>query len=180
MGCLFLAGCRTPGASAPAATDDASTGPVSCPAGEPERAGLSNFGAYIGTWQANHRQVPQSESYYTSATVPGRVTVRCRNDGYVVVEEIRLMFHVTAGAAFQIALSELPADATRVYDHAHAGCRSLQYQSARLAQQLGAHDSDGLADIRFRSDGATYNPASVSFVMIDAFDKLGADRGVCA
>jgi hypothetical protein len=177
---MVLVGCRTPGASTPAAADNSSAGPVSCPAGQPDRSGLSNFGAYIGTWQANHLQVPQSTSYYTNATVPGRVTVRCSTDGYVVVEEIHLMFHVTAGGAFQIALSELPADATKVYDHAHAGCRSLQYKSPRLAQQLGSHDGDGLADIRFRGDGATYNPTSVSFLMIGVIDKLGADAGVCA
>lgn len=146
----------------------------------PERSGLSNFGAYIGTWQANHRQVPQSTTYYTNATVPGRVTVRCSADGYVVVEEIRLMFHVTAGGAFQIALTELPADATKVYDHAHRGCRSVQYQSPRLAEQLGAVDGDGLADIKFHSDGAAYNPASVSLVIIDLRERLGLDTGTCS
>ena len=178
MGCLVLVGCRTPGAPATAPT--AGGGTIECPADKQERTGLNNFGAYIGTWQANHRQVPESTAYYTTATVPGRVTVRCSTNGYVVVEEIRLMFHVTAGAAFQIALTELPADATNVYDHSHAGCRSLQYRSPRLADQLGADDRDGLADIKFQSDEATYNTASVSLIVIDVLDKLGADTGACA
>ncbi|TMC52831.1 MAG: hypothetical protein E6J20_10140 [Chloroflexi bacterium] len=90
------------------------------------------------------------------------------------------MFHVTAGGAFQIALSELPADATNVYDHPHAGCRSLQYRSPRLADQLGADDRDGLADIKFQSDAAAYNTASVSLIVIDVLDKLGADTSACA
>jgi len=175
---VVLVGCRTPGATT--ATTTAAAAPVDCPEGKPQRVGLNNFGAYIGTWQASHRQVPQSTSYYASGTVPGRVTVWCSADGYVVAEEFRLAFHVTAGAAFQIALTELPADSTKVYDHLHPACRSLQYRSARLAEQLGADDRDGLADIKFQGDGATYGTASVSLVRIDLADKLGADAGVCA
>jgi len=152
---------------------------VDCPAGKPQRIGLSNFGAYIGTWQASHRQVPQTTSYYTTATVPGRVTVWCSADGYVVAEEIRLTFHVTAGGAFQIALTELPADSTKLYDHLHAGCRSLQYRSSRLAEQLRGDDGDGLADIRFHGDGPNYSAASISLVRIDLGEKLGADTGAC-
>ena len=180
MGCLLLAACRTPGA-APGPTPAAQApSPVECPAGKAERTGLDNFGAYIGTWQASHRQVPQSASYYTSGTVPGRVTVRCSADGYVVAEEIRLMFHVTAGGAFQIALTELPADATKVFDHVHAGCRSLQYRSPRLAEQLGAEGGDGLADISFHGDSASYSAASISLIRIDLGHRLGADAGACA
>ena len=58
MGCLVLVGCRTPGAPATAPT--AGGGTIECPADKQERTGLNNFGAYIGTWQANHRQVPES------------------------------------------------------------------------------------------------------------------------
>jgi hypothetical protein len=178
---LVLVGCRTPGAAPGTATTTAAgVAPVDCPAGKAQRIGLNNFGAYIGTWQASHRQVPQSTSYYTTATVPGRVTVWCSADGYVVAEEIQLMFHVASGGAFQIALTELPADSTKVYDHLHAGCRSLQYQSARLAEQLGADDGEGVADIRFQGDGPAYSAASISLVRIDLGEKLGADTGACA
>ena len=171
---MVLVGCRTPGAAtATATTTAAGAAPMDCPAGKPQRTGLSNFGAYIGTWQASHRQVPQSTSYYTTATVPGRVTVWCSADGYVVAEEIHLTFHVPAGGAFQIALTELPADSTKVYDHLHAGCRSLQYRSSRLAEQLGDDDGDGLADIRFHGDGPNYSAASISLVRIDLGRKVG-------
>lgn len=90
------------------------------------------------------------------------------------------MFHVTAGGAFQIALTELPADSMKVYDHVHAACRSLQYRSPRLAEQLGAGGSDGLADISFQGDGPNYSAASISLIRIDLGHKLGADGGACA
>lgn len=174
------AACRTPSAAAVPTPAAQAPSLVECPTGKAERAGLDNFGAYIGTWQASHRQVPESASYYTNATVPGRVTVRCSTGGYVVAEEIRLMFHVTAGGAFQIALTELPADSMKVYDHVHAGCRSLQYRSPRLAEQLGAGGGDGLADISFQGDGPNYGAASISLIRIDLGHKLGADAGACA
>jgi hypothetical protein len=35
------------------------------------------------------------------------------------------------------ALSDIPDDALKIYDHTHRGCRTLQYASAKLAHQLG-------------------------------------------
>ena len=46
LACLGMLACSVPGRPTAAATTQ-QTGPVACPDGKPDRAGLSNFGAYI-------------------------------------------------------------------------------------------------------------------------------------
>jgi len=150
-----------------------------CPDGKPVRAGLQNFGAYIGTWQANRPHDFQFPSDYVIGTIAGRVTVHCSNDGYVIVEEIRPVFASPAGQAVRVALTDVPDDGQKVYDHVHARCRLLQYSSLELARQLGSDDPDGRVDIMLQSDGTAYNAASIKLIKMDLSDRLGADTRAC-
>ena len=124
---LILAACNAPGVSRASSSPDSTHDPgqVDCPAGKPARSGLQNFGAYIGTWDANHEHDPQVPAEYAIGSIPGRVEVRCSNDGYVVVERIRPQLQSPAGQALRVGLTDLPDDAEKVYDHTHAGCRVL-------------------------------------------------------
>jgi hypothetical protein len=178
---LAAPGCSAPFASrpSPSAVTPQNQGGVECPDGKPARSGLQNFGAYIGTWDANHVHDGQVTTDYVIGSIPGRVAVRCTDTGYVIVEMIAPRFQSPAGQALRVALTDLPDDAEKVYDHTHAGCRVLQYRSAKLALQLGAADQDGRVDIVFRSETATYNPGAVRSIDLDVFDVLGADTRAC-
>lgn len=178
---IGLGACQPPGraTASPAATQPRDAGAVDCPVGKPERDGLSNFGAYIGTWDANHVHDGQVTTDYVIGSIPGRVAVRCTDTGYVIVEMIAPRFQSPAGQALRVALTDLPDDAEKVYDHTRVGCRVLQYRSAKLARQLGAADRDGRVDIVFRSETATYNPGAVRSIDLDVFDVLGADTRAC-
>ena len=178
---VVCAACSVPGTASrsPAPVNMDTTTQFACPAGAPARSGLQNFGAYIGTWDANHEHDPQVPAEYPIGSIPGRVEVRCSNDGYVVVERIRPQLQSPAGQALRVALTDLPDDAEKVYDHTHAGCRVLQYTSAKLAHQLGAEDNDGRVSIVFRSDGGTYNAAAVRVIDLDLFERLGSDTRAC-
>ena len=155
-----------------------SEGSVECPSGKPARGGLQNFGAYIGTWDGNHPRDPATNAAYRIGIVSGDVEVRCSSDGYVVSETMRPLFHSPEGQAVRVALTDLPDDSDKVYDHLHAGCRVMQYRSAKLARQLGADDRDGRVDIVFTSDGGTYTGV-VKTILLDLWDKLGADTRAC-
>ncbi|TME01291.1 MAG: hypothetical protein E6I71_15735, partial [Chloroflexi bacterium] len=134
------AACQQPSAAfhSTAPTTRSAPAVAQCPNGKPPRMGLQNFGAYIGTWQANRPHDVQFPSDYTIGTLTGRVTVRCSTTGYVIVEEIRPVFGSPAGQAVRVALTDIPTDGQKVYDHVHARCRLLQYISRELARQLGA------------------------------------------
>jgi len=175
------AACQQPSAAFHSATPSTSSAPAvaQCPDGKPARTGLQNFGAYIGTWQANRPHDVQFPSDYTIGTLTGRVTVRCSTTGYVIVEEIRPVFGSPAGQAVRVALTDIPTDGQKVYDHVHARCRLLQYISRELARQLGADDPDGRVDIMFQSDGNAYNSASVKLIRMDLLDALGSDTRPC-
>lgn len=178
--CVSVVACAPPGVSkspAPATTNAA--GSISCPDGKPARAGLDNFGAYIGTWQSNRGHDTVKSAEYAIGIVPGYVAVRCSDDGFVVEEEIHPRFQSPAGQALRIALTDIPDDSNKVYDHVHAGCRVFQYTSNKLAHQLGVDDVDGRVDIVFESDNGTYNPASVKVILMDLYDRLGADTRDC-
>jgi hypothetical protein len=177
--CLAIAAC-TPGlSSSSSASSTHDPGNVACPSGKSDRAGLLNFGAYIGTWQNNRRHDSPLSGDYVIGMVPGYVAVRCSNDGFVVQEEIHPRFQSPAGQALRIALTEIPDDSNEVYDHAHAGCRVFQYSSTKLAHQLGADDADGRVNIVFEGDSGTYNPAAVRVILMDLYDRLGADTRGC-
>jgi hypothetical protein len=170
----------TPGpTSSPSAASTHDPGNVECPSGKAERAGLVNFGAYIGTWQTNRGHDGALSSYYMIGMVPGYVAVRCSNDGVVVQEEIHPRFQSPAGQALRIAPTEIPYDSNKVYDHVHTGCRVLQCSSGALAHQLGADDADGRVNIVFEGDGGTYNLAAVRVILMDLYDRLGADTRGC-
>lgn len=130
-----------------------------CPDGLPQQPGLTGFGAYIGTWQANHQRLPQSTDY-AFATGSGRVGVRCSESNYVIGESITWKFGIPSGRALQFALTDLPVDAMKIYDHAHSECRTLQYRSAKLAAQLRHDDSAGLVDITVQGSGVDLRVAS--------------------
>ena len=182
LACLVLTACFVPGrptTASPAAVKTHDAGSVACPDGKSARAGLANFGAYIGSWQNAHRRDPQASSGYVIGTIPGRVVVNCSNDDYVIAEAISPRSHVPAGLALRLALSDLPDDAAKVYEHAHTRCHVLQYQSTKLAQQLGPDDIDGRATIIFESQASTYNAAAVNLILIDVIDTLGEDTTGC-
>lgn len=123
---------------------------AACPDGLPQRPGLTGFGAYIGTWQANHSRIPDSADYAIAAG-SGRVGVRCSLSNHVIAESITLTFHVPTGRALQFALTDLPSDAKKIYDHTHDACRSLQYRSSTLSAQMPLDDRVGLVDITISS-----------------------------
>jgi hypothetical protein len=178
--CLLLAACRTmpdlsPGQAPTAAPD---TALVACPDGLPSQPGLTDFGAYIGTWQANHARISQSADYVIAADL-GRVGVRCDASNFVVAEDFTLTFQVPAGRAVQFALTDLPADSRKIYDHTHPACRSLQYQSRDIAAQLPGDDHAGLVNITLRSPSRTYNLSAISMVQVRIATSLGADSTQC-
>lgn len=177
---VLLVACQPPGSSTtPAAVTARNGGDLECPDGKPARPGLQNFGAYIGTWAANRPHDRSVTTDYAIGIVPGHVAVRCTNDGFVVVERIHPQFQMPAGTAVRVALSDLPEDSDKVYDHTHASCRVLQYRSQLLSQQLRAADDDGSVDIVFTSETSTYNAAAVKTIVLDLYDKLGADTRAC-
>jgi len=145
----------------------------------PARDGLSNFGAYIGAWQATHQPDPGVPGAYKLGGAQGRIEIRCSADGFVIAEEIHPRNQTVAGLALRLALSEIPDDGRRIYDHTHRGCRTLQYESAKLAHQLGANDRDGHVGFSLESDGPDYNSASVTLIRIDVSDVLGGDSRPC-
>ena len=173
--------CQTSGSSyaSPSARSTHDPGNVECPDGKSARNGLANYGAYIGTWQSNRRHDTATPSDYVIGSIPGHVAVRCSSDDYVIVEEIHPLFQSPAGQALRVALTELPDDSEKVYDHRHAGCRVLQYRSQKLADQLGADDNDGRVDIVFESEGSAYNAGAIKVILMDLFDSLGADTRDC-
>src|SRR5690348_17500723 len=178
--CLLLAACRTmpdlahnPG---PSAAPDARL--VACPDGLPSRPGLTDFGAYIGTWQANHPRIPQSTDYAIAAD-SGHVGVQCNAANYVVAEDFTLTFQVPGGRAVQFALTDLPADSRKIFDHTHSACRTLQYQSNKLAAQLPTDDHLGLVDITLRSSSRTFNSSAIAIVAIRIATSIGDDSPQC-
>lgn len=178
---LLIAACSLPGSASapPHAVTAPSPTALACPDGQPARAGLANFGAYIGTWQSTHSRDPEIAADYKLGAAPGHVGVKCSADGFVVEEQIHPLNQTPAGSALRIALTDVPDDARKIYDHQHASCRTLQYASAQLAQQLAADDRDGHLSITFESDGPNYNPASVTVIRIDVADILGGDSERC-
>jgi hypothetical protein len=171
--------CSPPGSASTSPVAAARTpAAIACPDGKPPRDGLANFGAYIGTWQSGHARYPQSVTDYQLGQVPGRVEVRCSADDLVIEEQINPRDQTPAGSALRIALTDLPDDARKIYDHLHLDCRTLQYASAKLARQLAADDPDGHVSVTLDSDGR-YNPASVTVIRIDVVDLLGGDSERC-
>ena len=181
LGLAIAVACQAPGtaSSSPSAVSTRDAGSIDCPSGKAARAGLQNFGAYIGTWDANRPHDPTVASDYVIGIVPGHVSVRCSTDDFVVVEQLHPRFQAPAGTAVRVALTELPDDSEKVYDHTHPACRVLQYRSHQLAQQLGADDPDGRVDIVFTSESIAYNSAAVTTIVLDLGDRLGADARSC-
>src|SRR5438876_293214 len=70
-------------------------------------------------------------------------TVRCSNDGRVIVVERHKFPPVPAEVALSGAKSELPTDVKVVYDVTQAQCRNVQFQSQALATEMGADDLEG-------------------------------------
>jgi hypothetical protein len=178
--CLLPVACHTmPNLSHnPAQSAAPEAGLVACPDGLPSQPGLTDFGAYIGTWQAYHARIPASGDYVIAADL-GRVDVQCDAANYVVAEDFTLTFQVPGGRAVQFALTDLPADSRKIFDHVHQACRSLQYQSQKIAAQLPADDRGGLVDITMRSPTRTYNLSAISTVDVRIASLLGDDSRPC-
>lgn len=179
--CTAGVSCQAPGpthSSPAAAVTSHDPGDVVCPDGRPARPGLQNFGAYIGTWQQSRPHDSRFSTDYAIGIVPGHVAVRCSNDGFVIIEDIHPLFAAPAGQALRVALTDIPEDSNKIYDHTHAGCRVLQYQSQNLARQLGADDADGRVNIVFDSGGGPYS-GTVKNIVLDLNDRLGADTRAC-
>ena len=160
--------------SPPAAAE---TSLIACPDGLGAQPGLTDFGAYIGTWQANHARIANSSDYIIAAD-SGRVGVQCDAANYVIAEDFSLTFQVPGGRALQFALTDLPADSQMIYDHRHAACRALQYRSRMLAAHL-SDDQVGLVDITLSSPSRTYNLSAVSMVVMRVAGVLGDDSRPC-
>jgi hypothetical protein len=153
------------------------TASVACPDGLPVQPGLTDFGAFIGTWQANHPRIPKSSDYLIAAD-SGRVGVRCNVANFVIAEDFTLTFQVPGGRALQFALTDLPVDAQKIYDHTHPSCRALQYRSSTVAAQL-SDDHLGVVDITLRSGSSAYNLSAVSTVAMRIATVVGDDTRPC-
>jgi hypothetical protein len=177
---LLLAACRTmpdiAHHAAPSAAREAAL--VACADGLPSQPGLTDFGAFIGTWQANHARIPQSGDYVIAAD-SGRVDVQCDAANYVVAEDFTLTFQVPGGRALQFALTDLPADSRQIFDHTHPACRSLQYQSKAVGVQLPGDDRAGLVDITLHSPSRMYNLSAISMVEVRIATSPGDDSRPC-
>ena len=177
---LLLAACRTmPDLShTPASSAAPGAELAACPDGLPSQPGLTDFGAYIGTWQANHARIPQSGDYLIAAD-SGRVGVLCDAANFVVAEDFTLTFQVPGGRALQFALTDLPADSKKIFDHTHPACRSLQYQSKKLAAQLPSDDHAGLVEITLRSPSRQYNLSAIAQVEVRIATSPADDSRSC-
>ena len=154
-------------------------GNVNCLEGQPAHPGLARFGALIGTWQSAHHQNPKATADYTTEAFLGHINIRCSTDNHVIVEQLHLASPRSADEAVQVALAELPDDAVQVYDHTHPACRTLQFQSQQLAQQLDGNDSDGRVGVELESESAAYTPDQITLVLIDLLDNLNEDTQGC-
>ena len=168
-----------PGTGATSAVVSPAAEAEACPARMPAHDGLTNFGAYIGTWDATHQPDPRKPGAFVLSVAPGRVEIKCSAAGFVIDEEIHPRDQTVAGLALRLALSEIPGDGRKIYDHTRHGCRTLQYESATLARQLGADDRDGHVGFSLESDGLTYNAASVTLIRIDVAGMHGGDSRAC-
>ena len=177
----IVAACSSPGSAStsPAPARAATAVGHLCPDGRTSSQGLSNFGAFIGTWQAEHFPDAQHPGAYALEGASGWVNVRCTISGFVISEDMHPLHQTPAGLALRLALSEIPDDSRKIYDHSHRGCRTLQYQSDKLARQLGVDDRDGHVGFTFVSDGRVYNTVSISVIYLDTSDLLGADTRLC-
>src|SRR5262249_27868669 len=178
---LLVAACSPPGfpSPSPAAVTTRDPGQVECPDGRPARPGLQNFGAYIGTWQHSRPHDTKVPTDYVIGTLQGHVAVRCSTDGFVVLEQIHPLFAAPESQALRVALTEVPDDSEKVYDHLHPGCRALQYRSQKLARQLAGDDADGRVSILLKSGGSAYYSGAVMTIVLDLSDRLGADTRDC-
>lgn len=147
------------------------------PDGLPAQPGLSDFGAFIGTWQANHPRIANSSEYIIAAD-SGHVGVQCSAANYVIAEDFTLTFQVPGGRALQFALTDHPVDSQIIFDDTRSACRALQYRSKTLAAQL-SEDHVGLVDITLRSPTRTYNLFAVSMVTMRVATVVGRDSELC-
>ena len=104
-----------------------------------------------------HARDPQNGSDYKLGAALGRVEVRCSAGGFVIEEQIHPLNQTPAGSALRLALTDVPDDARKIFDHMHEGCRTLQYASAKLARQLADDDRDGHLSITFESADGLVN-----------------------
>jgi hypothetical protein len=180
LACVFpvLAGCQGPAAALKTQSQSAANPApkFACPDGKTVQPGLTAFGAYIGTWQANHQRLAQTPDYAFVLT-SGWVDVRCSATNYVVEEVISLKFPVPSGRALQFALTDLPADSKEIYDHTRNGCRALQYQSRSLGSQLAKDDRAGLVDVTVGTP--TGKPVAALEVVIDVGAIRDDDSRAC-
>jgi hypothetical protein len=151
-------------------------GNVNCSTTAGSQTGLTKFGATIGAWNATHERDPQYLSW--GPLLPdGRRTypvVRCSTSGRVIVIQRHMNPPVSADVAVGLAVAELPADVTLVYDLTQAQCRNLQYRSLTLAAEMGADNPQGIADVQLESPlvgaDATFHADSVETAHIDLLD----------
>jgi hypothetical protein len=162
-------------------------GNVNCSTKAGSAAGLTGFGATIGAWNATHERDPKYLSWGPVLGDGRRMysTVRCSNDGLVIVVQEHIYPAVTATRALALARAELPSDVKLVYDFTQAQCRNLQYQSQTLASEMGAGNPDGIANIQLEvplpsvGTDLTYDADNVGTIYIDLLDALGIKPDGC-
>jgi len=166
-------------------TTPSDIGNVNCSTTAGAAAGLTGFGATIGAWNATHERDPTYLSWGPVLGDGHRVytTVRCSNDGIVIVIQKHTYPPVSAETALASARAELPADVKLIYDFTQAQCRNVQYQSQALVDAMGVDNPDGVANVQLESPlvgaDATYHPATVDTALIDSLDGLGVKPDTC-
>jgi len=124
----------------------------------PTSSGLIRFGAANVVWSQTH--TPDSTQPAGSASPApfsgsGQYTATTLVDGHVVGYTLHFASGgVTQSTALTAAKSELPGDATRVYNLSNGQCEIYQYRSTTLANALGdtsSSDSNGRVDITLSS-----------------------------
>ena len=112
-------------------------GNVDCTKAVGSQTGYTLFGAKAEDFNAAHQG--------------SGLLIRCSNDGKVIVLQLDVSPPATAAAVLSQARKQLPSDLKLVYDKTQATCRTLQYQSAILAGQLGKDDPQGVVNVELES-----------------------------
>ena len=160
-------------------------GNVNCSTDAGSASGWTKFGASIRAWNATHERDPNYREWGPKLGDGRRTypTVRCSNDGRVIVVERHTFPPVPAEVALSGAKSELPTDVKVVYDVTQAQCRNVQFQSQALATEMGADNLGGIADVQLESPingaDATYHADNIDTARIDLLDPYGLKPTGC-
>jgi hypothetical protein len=187
---LVASACAAP-ATSPSSADGSAAAPPAATTtsalASPAGPRLTEYGATIADWDANHRKDPAASA--GTAYNPGAVTYGSRHEDqfvYVFTADtgrvVHFMFQMPRQTPYGVAraavLGELPPDAKTVWQRTMSVCRQELFSSATLATVLGTPaigDPSGLVLVEYEAGDPlnVYNAWSDRDVT-DATFSLGA------